>query len=824
MEMQDAKKAIKVAGIVGYLSAVLTAIVLFVAMAAPDDWEYKTLGDPYLLLDTVIIILLATGVLFRSRACALLLLIHFVVSKIAMFSDLGFEARNLVIAIVIIVIYARAVMGTFVYHRIRREEDPEYRSWRWWMVLLGGPVVGILLLMMIIGMLSTTSVVLPVGVVNGQDLSASNIKKLEDHGIVEPGETIDLFYSTAFSSILEEGNLLTPHRVVSYETYEGQLHVYSVPYDEVLGLRVILKGGVIDDTVLELSCEEFEAIRMPLSTENQGDEKFISEIESRTGKKCMDPEPYMLRVVDASEMSAENIEDLRALGALRDGEYVDMFYSESWEGISGAGNLLTDKRVVAYDHSGENGAMMLSELELDDIARVNVVREGQGIADMVVEIRSKTGDWFYIWLSVRDGGHEKFLRKLLDRTGLELYEKPEYARRVVDGNVLSAADLAFLHEKGVLQEGERVVMFYSADLMVEGCMLTGNRVISYENWDDEFSVYSTDLDKIKAVWDWSSDRMADQNYTYEVFDEGKESFYISLPPGDSGREVFLEMLLSQTGGELVEAKPLMTEVQNGSAVGQNGLSLLRSEGVLEDGEKVEWFYSSAYRSILDEGNLLTDRRVVSYEKFFQEEDVSIYAVEYEKVMALWDRNDKASDEGQIYIEVFYSGESGGSFYLVLPEQGAGTKAFVGMLQQRTGETLMRPEPCMVQVVKGPDLPDQKLMALRTRGVLKPRERLDMFYSSGVKSFLESGYALTENRVLSYADNGRDTEVVSFDFSQITSLQARVNYETAHAIELDIKAGRDDMQILLPLGVSGSDEMIAQIEKQTNLECEWEELE
>jgi len=735
-----------------------------------------------------------------------------------MFSDFGMRPRSLVFGIVMFVVYIRAVMGTFAYHRIRREEDPDYRAARWWVAVLFVLPVFLFLLLFGIGLLSSTSVLLPAEVVDGDKLRDSQRQTLVDNGVLEPGEKIDLFYSAALASILQDGNFLTRDRIVSYEMYGDSLNVYSIPLDEVQGFRIVKEGTLLEDTIMELSSEEYQRIILILSSENDGDEKFISELESRTGLKRIDPELYTLQVVDGSEMSKRNINELRALGALRDGEQILFFYSEAWTGIKEAGNLLTDKRILSYDHTGEDGAMALAEAEFDDVTRVKIIREGQQLKDMGLEIRTKQGEWFYALLSIRNNSHEKFLSELLNRTGLELYQTPEYAKRVVDGNLLTSEEIAFLHEKGILQQNERVTLFFSEDILLEGYLLTEKRVGCYDQWDGEYSVYATPLDKVKAVWDWSEESPPESSCNYEIFNTDDDSFYISLPSGESGKDVFINMLLQRTGRRLIEPKPLMTDVQPGSSLAQEDIALLRSEGVLQDDEKVHWFYTSAYRSILNEGNILTDRRIVSYDKY--NEKLNVYSTAYDKVVALWDATPQDEPVETLTIQVFNTDPAADNFTLLLPVKASATKSFIESLEQRTGEKLMRPEPCMTQVVSGADFPDKKLMALRTRGVMKPRERLDMLYSTGVKSFLESGCALTDSRVLKYADTGNDMIVQSMDFTEIKSLRAKVDYLNGR-YELKIEA-TPDREMILTLPYGGV--FIDQIVKMTHIEYEWEEME
>ena len=56
----------------------------------------------------------------------------------------------------------------------------------------------------------------------------------------------------------------------------------------------------------------------------------------------------------------------------------------------------------------------------------------------------------------------------------------------------------------------------------------------------------------------------------------------------------------------------VTTVVDGEEIGPRDRRMLRSEGVLEPGEDIVLFYSAGIFSIREDGNMVTDRRVISY--------------------------------------------------------------------------------------------------------------------------------------------------------------------------------------------------------------------
>lgn len=73
---------------------------------------------------------------------------------------------------------------------------------------------------------------------------------------------------------------------------------------------------------------------------------------------------------------------------------------------------------------------------------------------------------------------------------------------------------------------------------------------------------------------------------------------------------------------------------------------LRTE-VLEEGESATWFYSVALRSIREDGNLLTDRRVISY--FEEEGALEVDSVRLEDVVAVRALYGDSFEDGQLVV-------------------------------------------------------------------------------------------------------------------------------------------------------------------------------
>ncbi|MBT8100884.1 MAG: hypothetical protein KJO82_14100 [Gammaproteobacteria bacterium] len=67
-------------------------------------------------------------------------------------------------------------------------------------------------------------------------------------------------------------------------------------------------------------------------------------------------------------------------------------------------------------------------------------------------------------------------------------------------------------------------------------------------------------------------------------------------------------------GSLIEAGVVPSDrVLSGERIPPDQVAVLRSEGIVDEGEVVEYFYSEGLFSVREGGSILTDKRVIAYE-------------------------------------------------------------------------------------------------------------------------------------------------------------------------------------------------------------------
>ncbi len=110
---REVLQRIRNAWIAGVISGSITLIVSLMALAGArllgfTGWE---------LIDAALIFGLAFGIYKNSRACAVLLFLYFVGSKILIFSSTG-SLSGLPLSFVLAYFYALGIAGTFEYQRL----------------------------------------------------------------------------------------------------------------------------------------------------------------------------------------------------------------------------------------------------------------------------------------------------------------------------------------------------------------------------------------------------------------------------------------------------------------------------------------------------------------------------------------------------------------------------------------------------------------------------------------------------------------------------------------------------------------------------------
>jgi hypothetical protein len=114
----DVSKKIKSAWIAACISGAVTLAVTLFAMSGNAMLGFTA----WSLLDTGLIFGLAFGIYKKGRACAVLMLVYFVASKIILMIEAG-KPSGLLVALIFGYYFWQGVVGTFAYQKLKAQAN-----------------------------------------------------------------------------------------------------------------------------------------------------------------------------------------------------------------------------------------------------------------------------------------------------------------------------------------------------------------------------------------------------------------------------------------------------------------------------------------------------------------------------------------------------------------------------------------------------------------------------------------------------------------------------------------------------------------------------
>lgn len=261
MDRAQAEKAIREGSNVGFFSAGVAFLmgVFTVLFGAGDLAAFGF--DGWLILDAFLGAGLAYGIRRGYPVAAVGLFLYFLAGKVSIALSAG-RVPGLVIALIFLWYFGKAVQGTVALRRIRREEDPDYSPPRAWVTVVSAGALAVLLAALAFGAMIESGAFPDTAVVTGDELNEGVSEFLRDQGMIDEGEEILLFYSAALVSFAKDGSVLTDRRVLSYEETDGELWFASLGYEEIAEVEVQEPGGTLSEAVVAVYDEEGERFRM----------------------------------------------------------------------------------------------------------------------------------------------------------------------------------------------------------------------------------------------------------------------------------------------------------------------------------------------------------------------------------------------------------------------------------------------------------------------------------------------------------------------------------------------------------------------------------
>lgn len=281
MDRDDAIKATKNGAIAACISGILTLGIVLVAIFSNSTGAIALWNDPSNFFDIVLIFGCAYGVYKKSRAAAILLFVYFIFSKLLIGIETG-KAAGIGMGLVFLYFYGKAIQGAFTFHRLEKEENPNYKPAPKWVYYTGIPTMVIMFVLVGIGIMTMTGAMPSTEVQAGEDVLQSDKDTLITNGIISENDKVKFFYSGGFTSILEGGSVLTNDRVILYMPDENQeLQIYEIHFDDIASIELIEVGNSMNDSIYRVNSYKPDAwLQLVLSAESRGDVKFIESLRT----------------------------------------------------------------------------------------------------------------------------------------------------------------------------------------------------------------------------------------------------------------------------------------------------------------------------------------------------------------------------------------------------------------------------------------------------------------------------------------------------------------------------------------------------------------
>ena len=279
MDERQAHRDVSQGAAAAFFVAVVFSAGFLLHLLASSRGGSVAVGDPFNLLDVIVGLVLGFGLLRYSRLAAVLLFVYFSIAavRIGFVSVVPFGVG---FALALLFFLGKGLRGSFAYHRLRRRADPGHRPESKRALYLGLPAG--LLLLLIAGLnLASALYLIPSGkVVAGETLYSWDRDWLRQAGVLQPGETLELYYSSSRSVDLD-GSLLTDRRVVSYREAEGALRIEAAAFEEIESVEVVEKGGLLDDKAIAVRTRDGKVFRVLLSNLDEKSEIFLKRLKER---------------------------------------------------------------------------------------------------------------------------------------------------------------------------------------------------------------------------------------------------------------------------------------------------------------------------------------------------------------------------------------------------------------------------------------------------------------------------------------------------------------------------------------------------------------
>ena len=274
-QIMTEEKHIKNAWIAGTISAVLTFIVSMIG-AYSESVRFKYGFDTWTLIDVALVAGLTYGIYRKNRFCALGMLVYFVASKFITAASTG-KFMGGVLSIVFVYLFFQGTRAAFKLHKyLPKEETQVTKRRKGWGFYLSMGVLAIIVIpiaiFIVMASLGPGTEVIP-----GKMLNRKYVNFIRDKGLIEPSERIEYWYSDALSDFRDGFYMFTDRKVLLY-CKDWEEPSIAVPFSSISDIQFQKEPSFFEDSEITLVLSDGSTVFFPVSSDNNGDEKFLERL------------------------------------------------------------------------------------------------------------------------------------------------------------------------------------------------------------------------------------------------------------------------------------------------------------------------------------------------------------------------------------------------------------------------------------------------------------------------------------------------------------------------------------------------------------------
>ncbi|WP_223787651.1 hypothetical protein [Marinicella meishanensis] len=229
-----------------------------------------------------------------SRAAAVVMFVFVLLNQVLVFLETA-SIWAVAIGLLFLFFLGRGIKGTFDYHALMRQVNPEHQPTKRWMWVVFTPVALIAVWVLGLGALSHFKLIPAEHVKAKHEITAKERQALQDMYLVEADTEIEYFNTHGLFSLRTGGVLMTADELIIYAEVEGEIYYDSMRFEDMQWVKQLHAGGELENSVFQVAgTAQYTGFQFELSTTDNMDTVFFQALENKINPYPIDvkmPEP-----------------------------------------------------------------------------------------------------------------------------------------------------------------------------------------------------------------------------------------------------------------------------------------------------------------------------------------------------------------------------------------------------------------------------------------------------------------------------------------------------------------------------------------------------